>query len=58
MIISAKIFTENVTNKVVSTEPNLIFKKTENNFDENFRHIVLGIAASGRSKIYNIDNYI
>ena len=58
MIISAKIFTENVTNKVVSTEPNLIIKKTENNFDKNFRHIVLGIAASGKSKIYNIDNYI
>ena len=54
MVISAKIFTENVTNKVVSTEPNLIIKKTENNFDKNFRHIVLGIAASGRSKIYNI----
>ena len=58
MVISAKIFTENVTNKVVSTEPNLIIKKTENNFDKNFRHIVLGIAASGKSKIYNIDNYI
>ena len=58
MVISAKIFTEDITGKVVSTEPNLIIKNAENNFDKNFRHVVLGIAASGKSKIYNINNYI
>ena len=58
MVISAKIFTEDITGKVVSTEPNLIIKNAENNFDKNFRHVVLGIAASGKSKIYSINNYI
>ena len=58
MVISAKIFTEDITEKVVSTEPNLIIKKTENNFDKNFKHVVLGISASGKTKIWNINNYI
>ena len=58
MVISAKIFTEDITGKVVSTEPNLIIKNTENNFDKSFRHIVLGITASGITKIWHIDNYI
>ena len=58
MVISAKIFTEDITGKVVSTEPNLIIKNTENNFDKNFRHIILGATASGKSKIWNINNYI
>jgi len=58
MVISAKIFTEDITDKVVSTEPNLIIKKTENNFDKNFKHVVLGISASGKTKIWNINNYI
>ncbi len=54
MVISAKIFTEDITGKVVSTEPNLIIKNTENNFDKSFRHIVLGITASGKTKIWDI----
>ena len=58
MVISAKIFTEDITGKVISTEPNIIIKNTENNFDKNFRHIVLGITASGKTKIWNINNYI
>ena len=58
MVISAKIFTENITGNVVSTEPNLIIKNTKNNFDKNFRHIVLGLAASGKTKIWDINNYI
>ena len=58
MVISAKIFTEDITGKVVSTEPNLIIKNTENNFDKNFQHIVLGIAASGKTKIWDINNFI
>ena len=58
MVISAKIFTEDIIEKVVSTEPNLIIKKKENNFDKNFKHIIFGIAASGKTKIWNINNYI
>ena len=58
MVISAKIFTEDITGEVVSTEPNLIIKNTENNFDKNFRHIVLGITASGKTKIWNINYYM
>ena len=57
-MISAKIFTEDITGKVVSTEPNLIIKNTENNFDKSFRHIVLGLSASGITKIWHIDNYM
>ena len=47
----------NITGNVVSTEPNLIIKNTKNNFDKNFRHIVLGVAAS-KTKIWDINNYI
>ncbi len=58
MVISAKIFTEDITEKVVSTEPNLIIKKENNNFDKNFKHVVFGISASGKTKIWDINNYI
>ena len=58
IVLSAKIFTEDVTNKVVSTEPNLIIKKTDNNLDKNFKHICLGISASGPTKRWDINNYI
>ena len=58
IVLSAKIFTEDVTNKVVSTEPNLIIKKTDNNLDRNFKHICLGISASGSTKRWDINNYI
>ena len=58
MVISAKIFTEDIINEVVSTEPNLIIKKTDNNLDKNFKHICLGISASGPTKRWDINNYI
>ncbi len=58
MVISAKIFTEDITEKVVSTEPNLIIKKENNNFDKNFKHVIFGISASGKTKIWDINNYI
>ena len=45
IVLSAKIFTEDVTNEVVSTEPNLIIKKTDNNLDKSFKNICLGISA-------------
>ena len=58
IVLSAKIFTEDVINEVTSTEPNLIIKKTDNNLDKNFKHICLGISASGPTKRWDIDNYI
>jgi len=58
IVLSAKIFTEDVTNEVVSTEPNLIIEKTDNNLDRNFKHICLGISASGPTKRWDINNYI
>ena len=58
IVLSAKIFTEDVTSKVVLTEPNLIIKKKDNNLDKNFKHICLGVSASGPTKRWDINNYI
>ena len=58
IVHSAKIFTENITNGIVSTEPSLIIKKVDKNIDKNFKHICLGISASGPTKRWNINNYI
>ena len=58
IVLSAKIFTEDIINEVVSTEPNLIIKKADNNLDKNFKHICLGVSASGSTKRWDINNYI
>ena len=58
IMLSAKIFTEDITNKVISTEPSLIIKKRDNNLDKNFRYICLGISSSGPTKRWDINNYI
>ena len=58
VVHSAKIFTESITNEIVSTEPNLIIKKADKNIDKNFKHICLGMSASGPTKRWNINNYI
>ena len=58
IVLSAKIFTEDIINKIVSTEPNLIIKKTNNNLDKNFKHLCLGVSASGPTKRWDINNYI
>ena len=58
IVHSAKIFTEDIINEVVSTEPNLIIKKKDNNLDRSFKHICFGISASGPTKRWNINNYI
>ena len=58
IVYSAKIFTEDIINEVVSTEPNLIIKKKDNNLDRSFKHICFGISASGPTKRWNINNYI
>ena len=58
IVHSAKIFTENIIDGIVSTEPNLEVKNIENNYDKNFNHICLGISASGPTKRWGIENYI
>ncbi len=58
IVNSAKIFTENITGKIVSTEPNLRIKNTKNIFDKSYKHVCLGISASGPTKRWGIENYI
>ncbi len=58
IVISAKVFTEKVIGQVVSTEPDLKISNTEKSFDKNFKHICLGISASGPTKRWDIENYI
>ncbi len=58
IVNSAKIFTENVTGEIVSTEANLKIPDTGNNFDKTIVHVCLSIAASGKTKIWPIENFI
>ncbi len=58
LVHSAKSFTENIIDQVISTEPNLNIKKINKNYDKSFKHICLGISASGPTKIWDINNYI
>ena len=57
IVLSAKVFTEEAINQVVSTEPNLIVKKTNNNLGKDF-NVGLGISASGPTKRWDVNNYI
>ena len=57
IVLSAKVFTEEAINQVVSTEPNLIVKKMKNNLSKDF-NVGLGIGASGPTKRWDINNYI
>jgi len=57
LVHSAKIFTENVTGEIVSTEPTLKIKSIDV-FEKNTKHICLGISASGPTKRWDIKNYI
>ena len=58
IVHSAKIFTQGIIGKNVSTEPNLKISNIKNNYDKNFKHICLGISASGPTKRWDINNYI
>ena len=63
IVTSAKIFTENELNTIVSTQPTLNlnkekFEKAKSGFSKNFKHICLGISASGPTKRWNIKNFI
>ena len=57
IVLSAKIFTEDILNEVVSTEPNLVVKN-DKYLDKEFKHICLGISASGPTKRWDVNNYI
>ena len=63
IVTSAKIFTENELGEIVSTQPKLNisnenFESKKNNFSKNFKHICLGISASGPTKRWDINNFI
>ncbi len=62
---TAKVFTENYVNKVISTEPKLNLNpksieeaKKKFNFTNSVKNVVLGISASGPTKKWDIENYI
>ncbi len=63
IITSAKIFTEHELNNIISTQPFLNLNKikiqnSKGQFSEKFKHICLGISASGPTKRWSINNYI
>ena len=63
VVTSAKIFTENELGEIVSTQPELIISDDKANeakqkFSKEFKHICLGISASGPTKRWDIKNYI
>ena len=63
VVTSAKIFTENELGDIVSTQPELIISgekvtKAKQKFSNEFKHICLGISASGPTKRWNIKNFI
>tara|TARA_B100001057_G_scaffold493630_1_gene588497 strand:+ start:148 stop:1092 length:945 start_codon:yes stop_codon:yes gene_type:complete len=62
---TAKIFTEPLVNKILSTEPNLLLKdedvieaKNTYRINEKTKNIVLGVSASGPTKRWDIEHYI
>ena len=63
LVTSAKIFTEYEIDTVISTQPDLNIseekvKKAKLNFSKDFKHLCLGISASGPTKRWGIKNYI
>ena len=62
---TAKVFTEQLVGKILSTEPNLLLKeedvrsaKNTYRINEKTKNIVLGVSASGPTKRWDIENYI
>ena len=63
VVTSAKIFTEHVLGSIISTQPNLKLnkekiEKSRSKFVKEYKHICLGISASGPTKRWSIKNYI
>ena len=62
---TAKVFTEPLVGKILSTEPNLLLKEEDVNdakntyrINEKTKNIVLGVSASGPTKKWDIEHYI
>ena len=63
IVNTAKIFTENELNKIVSTQPKLLVSedkilKARKDISQSHKNIVLGISASGQTKRWGIKNFI
>ncbi len=63
IINTAKIFTENELNKIVSTQPKILISKEKKlkagkDISQNHKNIVLGVSASGPTKRWGIKNFI
>ena len=63
ILTSAKIFTEYELGSIVSTQPELkinqeSFNKVNKSFSKEFKHICIGISASGPTKRWDIENFI
>ena len=63
IVTSAKIFTEYELGSIVSTQPELkinqeSFNKVNQSFSKEFKHICLGVSASGPTKRWDIKNFI
>ena len=63
IVTSAKIFSENELGEIVSSQPELIVNDNKVNeakqkFSKEFKHICLGISASGPTKRWDIKNFI
>ena len=63
IVTSAKIFTENELGEIVSTQPRLNINEnkvnnTRQRFSKEFKHICVGISASGHTKRWDIKNFV
>ena len=63
VVNTAKIFTENELNKIVSTQPKLLISEKKilearKDISQSHKNIVLGVSASGPTKRWDIKNFI
>ena len=63
VVISAKIFAEQELNQIIPTQPILSLasekiEKKKKNFSSSFKHICIGLSASGPTKRWDVNNYI
>ena len=63
IVTSAKIFTEYELGSIVSTQPELkinqeSFNKVNQSFSKEFKHVCVGVSASGPTKRWDVKNFI
>ena len=63
IVTSAKIFTEYELGSIVSTQPELkinqeSFNKVNQSFSKEYKHVCVGVSASGPTKRWDINNFI